>query len=54
MVRAGHLPRLHACTEPSPGISPLEVVLSIMREAQATKTLRARNCNRMLPIMGVR
>ncbi|GAX79999.1 hypothetical protein CEUSTIGMA_g7439.t1 [Chlamydomonas eustigma] len=32
------------------GPSPLDVVLSILREAQQTKILRARNCHRLLPL----
>eukprot|EP00798_Chlamydomonas_sp_ICE-L_P021692 gene21692-28715_t len=34
-----------------PTPSPVDVVISIMEEAKSTKTLRARHCNRMLPIM---
>ena len=35
---------------PADGPSPQEVVVSVMKEAKATMTLRARNCSRFLPV----
>ena len=35
---------------PPDGPSPQDVVVSIMKEAKATMTLRARNCSRFLPV----
>jgi tRNA acetyltransferase TAN1 len=35
---------------PADGPSPQEVVISVMKEAKATMTLRARNCSRFLPV----